>query len=142
MYRISMGFASSAESRQEYDLVMKASHYLSGPMAGYPDHNFPAFEKAAGELTDCGLIVTSPHKIKHIEPVEFEILHGRPMDWHDYLRKDIKVMLEACDSIILLKGWPQSKGAILELEVAVRLGWPVWYYDGFTLTNMNKNGAL
>jgi hypothetical protein len=41
-----------------------------------------------------------------------------------------------------MNGWPQSKGARAELEIALTLGWPVYFYDteAKMITNMNKRG--
>jgi len=108
------------------------TYYLSGPMAGYADHNFPAFEAAMTELRDAGLSILSPHKVEHPN------LSGKPEEWAEYLRNDLKEMLSFCQGIILLRGWPQSRGARLELSIAQALDWPTYYYNDFTLTNMNK----
>lgn len=102
-------------------------YYLSGPMAGYPENNFPAFQKAQIELGFLGYPVVSPHAIDH----------GDTTEWADFLRGDIKVMLD-CAGLILLKGWPQSRGSRLELSIALALDWPVFYYHDNVLTEMNK----
>jgi hypothetical protein len=47
-------------------------------------------------------------------------------------------MVEHCSGIILLRGWPQSRGARLELSTAVALDWPVYYYDQGVLHCMNR----
>jgi hypothetical protein len=103
-------------------------HYLSGPMAGYPENNFPAFQQAQDELTSLGYSVLSPHTINH----------GATVEWADFLRRDIAIMVEHCSGIILLRGWPQSRGARLELSTAVALDWPVYYYDQGVLHCMNR----
>lgn len=112
-------------------------YYLSGPMAGYPENNFPLFEQTTWELRDDGISVESPHEVKH------EHLDGKPEQWGEYLRGDLLMMLERCRGIILIDGWAQSKGAMLELHVAMSLGWPVWFYDTRqkVLHNMNRRTA-
>lgn len=109
-------------------------YYLSGPMAGYPEHNFPAFDRALTLLEDAGILMLSPHKVEHPG------LTGKTEEWAEYLRNDLVEMLKNCDGIILLPGWAQSKGAALELHLALALGWPVWFFDenNLTLTNMNR----
>jgi hypothetical protein len=109
--------------------------YLSGPMAGYPEMNFPAFQKAAGELRDSGITIVSPHELKLPEGV---VATGEGLE---YLANDFAIMSSRCSGIILLKGWPRSKGARAELEIALTLEWPVYYYNEFILTNMNKAGT-
>lgn len=98
-------------------------------MAGYPDNNIPAFRKAAEELTDAGILVISPHDL--VPPQE-------DPTGVDYLANDFREMCEKCQGIILLRGWPQSQGARAELEIAMTLHWPVYYYENFTLTDMNR----
>lgn len=85
--------------------------YISGPMTGLPECNFPAFHAAAAELRARGYEVANPA----------EINAETGGDWHFYLRADIKALCD-CDAIVLLPGWENSKGAHLELHVAHRLG--------------------
>lgn len=93
--------------------------YLSGPMTGLPDFNFPAFNSAATVLRGEGLDV--------INPAEHGVIDG--WGWADYLRHDIS-LLATCDQIVLLPGWSQSKGARLELHIAQQLGMRVHLYGG------------
>jgi len=85
--------------------------YLSGPMSGMPDHNFPAFHRYAAELRAAGHDVVSPA----------EINADTSASWQQCLRADIRE-LAGCDSIALMPGWQMSDGAQLELHVAHRLG--------------------
>jgi hypothetical protein len=100
-------------------------------MAGYPENNFPAFQSAFDLCQDYSIKVLSPHMIKHV---------GDNLQWSDYLRGDLIEMLDKCSGLILINGWPQSKGARLELSTAVGLDWPVYYLDitTATITNMNS----
>jgi len=110
--------------------------YISGPMAGYEDLNFPAFEAAVIQLQDAGLKVLSPHMLA---------LPGEPdpaKEGRDYLANDFMHMAKSCQGIILLKGWPRSVGARAELEIALTLKWPVYYYNDWTLTNMNADEVM
>lgn len=101
-----------------------AKYYLAGPMAGYPEHNFPAFSEAANVLRLCGFDIVSAHEINHGETPE-----TRGSKSHaEYMKADLKVLLE-CDGIILLEGWPRSKGAMIEFNTAVACGMDVLLYD-------------
>lgn len=84
--------------------------YLSGPMTGIEDHNFPAFWRAAELLRTLGYEVVSPA----------EINAETGGHWHQYLRADIRALCD-CDALALLPGWERSAGAHLELHVAHRL---------------------
>jgi hypothetical protein len=106
-------------------------YYLSGPMAGYPQHNFPAFEDAFKKLTAMGLSVLSPHRIEQPS-----------IEWVDCLTNDVGIMVRECNGIILLPGWPESRGAKLELSIALSLGWPVLYFDGLSLIDMTARGLM
>lgn len=110
------------------------TYYLSGPMAGYPHNNFPAFEVASKQLRDAGLKILSPHEVAGPEGSD---QNEENTTWAAYLRRDLIPMLHLAGGIILIKGWPQSRGARLELHVALSLEMPVWYYERYTLHNMN-----
>jgi hypothetical protein len=85
--------------------------YLSGPMSGLPELNFPAFNAAAFRLRACGLQVTNPA----------EINPDGAMTWEQCMRADIKALCD-CEALALLPGWTESRGAHLELHLAHRLG--------------------
>lgn len=95
--------------------------YLSGPMKGIADLNFPEFNRVAWKLRDQGYTV--------INPVEI----GRPgMTYAELLREDIKEMIvQGADTIAILKGWENSAGAILELVNAIHFGMQI--VDAYTL---------
>ena len=100
---------------------MKKKIYISGPMTGYPDNNFPAFNEHADCLREFGYEVVNPAEINVglDEPA-----HGTP-EWQAFyqacLRADIKALC-GCAAISLLPGWEKSSGAHLELHIAHRLG--------------------
>lgn len=85
--------------------------YLSGPMTGRPDFNFPAFHAAADVLRSKGLEVANPAEI---EP------EGEKT-WASCMRADLKAMLDCC-TVALLPGWEDSKGANIEARLALNLG--------------------
>lgn len=94
--------------------------YISGPMTGMPDHNFPAFHEAAAHYRGLGYTVINPAEL----PGE-----GDDHPWEWYLRRDLIAMLEGgADTIVLLPNWSQSKGARLEQHVAMRLGFKTIYH--------------
>ena len=86
--------------------------YLSGPMTGIADNNFPAFHDWAARLRAEGFDVVSPAEIEEAGT------------WEACLRADLRE-LATCDAIALMPGWEGSKGAHLELHVAHRLGMKV-----------------
>lgn len=88
--------------------------YLSGPMSGIPEHNFPAFNAAAARLRALGYDV--------VNPVDINPDPGK--SWHECLRADLLAML-TCDTLALLPGWQGSAGAHLEMNVAHRIAMPI-----------------
>lgn len=88
--------------------------YISGPMTGLPEFNFPAFHAKAAELRQAGVDVINP--AEHDEAPD--------LPWQVYLRKDIKMLMD-CDTIHMLPGWRKSRGARLELLIALKLGFAV-----------------
>lgn len=95
--------------------------YLSGPMSGYPLHNFPAFHEASAILRGMfGVDLLSPHEIEH---------SGSDLTREEYLRKDLQQMLSLeCGNIIMMGDWLKSWGACFELNVAAKLGWGIYLY--------------
>jgi hypothetical protein len=85
--------------------------YISGPMTGMPNLNYPAFNAEAARLRALGYAV--------VNPVDINPCGDTP--WHECLRKDLKALCD-CDTLALLPGWEKSAGSHLELHVAHRLG--------------------
>lgn len=92
--------------------------YLSGPMTGIPEFNFPAFHRAAASLRASGYEV--------INPAELDAADTGPMTWEQYLRRDIGHLI-TCDGIALLPDYENSRGACLELSIAKQLGMEVMH---------------
>lgn len=113
--------------------------YLSGPMTGLPEHNFPAFDQATEVLVDTGFTVISPADLDRefgyegeYEPTKLEV--------ESMLRRDIEALLE-CDGIVLLNGWLKSEGARMEVTVAGSLNLDIYYYadyEDFPLIKVSK----
>lgn len=85
--------------------------YLSGPMTGKPEFNFPAFDREAARIRELGYQVVNPA----------EINRDTKLSWHACMRADIKALCD-CDVLALMPGWEMSQGAHLELHLAHRLG--------------------
>ncbi|SMC02015.1 protein of unknown function [Sulfobacillus thermosulfidooxidans DSM 9293] len=89
--------------------------YLSGPMSGLPDFNYPAFHTTAALLRHVGYCVMNPAET------------GVRPDWAyaDYLRHDLQILLAQAEGVATLPGWRTSRGARLEVTVAEMLGLPI-----------------
>lgn len=84
--------------------------YLSGPMTGQPDLNFPTFRAEAAWLRRKGFEVVNPA----------ELNPDASLSWAACMRADIKALCD-CEGIVLMDGWEGSRGAHLELHIAHRL---------------------
>jgi hypothetical protein len=104
----------------------KLSVYLSGPMRGYPEYNFPAFHLAKGVLEGLGCVVTSPASLDLEEG--FDPTGGLP---EGFLRqaaiRDFQAILQ-CEAIVMLPGWKKSTGALAEWHIAKWLEMPIYYH--------------
>lgn len=110
--------------------------YCSGPMAGKPYLNRPAFDAAERRLTASGLFVINPHRIselfgtadeleKSFSALYGEIMIGGPLRDPALARAVMDADLAAvrsCDAIYLLRGWESSRGAKKELAEALSHG--------------------
>lgn len=116
--------------------------YLSGPMSNYENFNFDAFNSAAQWLRKGGY--------NHVfNPADQGWGSGDPAtgelsdeEYLSFLREDIRQVASA-DTIVMLPGWRESRGANFELDVARRLGLDVWYLvdsgEGWALSSRDPD---
>lgn len=97
--------------------------YVSGPMSGLPEFNYPAFRAASARLRQFGFTVECPTEIGTRAGLE-----PGTATWEDFMREDLRALLD-CDAVVTLPGWQRSRGATLECHVAVALGLPLWSLD-------------
>ena len=94
--------------------------YISGPISGQPIETAKAnFKEVENTLTEMGHETVNP----------FNVLEYHPdLTWSDYMKADIIAMLD-CDAICMMKGFPTSKGAMVEFNLAVELGLKVFHHN-------------
>lgn len=83
--------------------------YISGPITGTHDY-MKRFTDAEVKLLGMGYEVINPAFINSHLPKSFT---------HDEYMKVCIAMLECCDTIYMLHGWRNSKGAKIEAEYAL-----------------------
>ena len=107
-------------------------YYLAGPMTGYPKFNFPLFTKVTADLREKGMEIVSP--VETDEPDMQEIAwkskdgtHDEQFKetWGQVLAKDVELIADHIDGIILLPDWQKSKGARLECFVGLGCKLPI-----------------
>lgn len=89
--------------------------YISGPMSGLPEMNYPKFNRVAEGLRAAG------HKV--FNPAEVVITNTNLSEeemYEEYMKEDLKG-LSKCKKIYLLKDWHKSPGAKRELSKAIDL---------------------
>ncbi len=89
--------------------------YLSGPMTGMPEDNFPAFFEAAKRWREKGWRV--------ISPAEEDIRLGGPLEHPTdvIIRRDLEIIMSlrvGQDAVVALAGWFASLGARAEVALA------------------------
>lgn len=106
--------------------------YIAGPMTGYPDWNFPAFDGLYSLLTQRGWTVISPTDLDRAFEgwVDFPPDDFKPdkETRERFIRRDLEAIMQV-DAMIMLRGWPKSIGASAERALAMWRGIPI-YYEG------------
>ena len=102
--------------------------YVAGPMRGYDQFNFPAFDHCAAVLRAWEWEVRSP--AEHDREGGFDEKQNS-LDGFDLtaaMRWDLEAVLWA-DVVVLLPGWEDSSGAAIALTVANATGKRVMTFD-------------
>jgi len=107
--------------------------YISGPMTGIPFCNLPAFFVAEEVLK--GLFP----ELEIVNPANLGEEAGMKLEWEYYLRRDL-VELLGCEMLVLLDGWRNSRGSVLELVVAQALGFEIYELVGGELVERDSKG--
>lgn len=95
---------------------MSARHvFLNGSMQPPREGRLQAFQQAASALRGYGYAVTNP----------VELGLDDPLGKHSGLRSEIEALLK-CDTMALLPGWNTSGDAKLLVNIAARLGMPLY----------------
>lgn len=105
----------------ERGLVVVTSVYLSGPMTGIDEYNFPAFREATAAIRAKGIAVHSPHEMDEDEgytapqgptPVTYTSKYFR------FLQRDVELIGSGkVDAGVFLPGWQASRGARIEYNL-------------------------
>lgn len=106
--------------------------YLAGPMRGYANFNFPAFDFAAAKLRAQGHFVFSPAERdrevhggkleQNATGNEAEAASNVGFSLREALGADMAFISAHAEAICLLPGWEKSTGANAEKALAVALG--------------------
>lgn len=106
--------------------------YLSGPMTGLPERNYPAFAAAAADLRDNGRHeVYAPHEWEtYCQPQQPKVNQPtRPFDLHHAFADYCEWIINTADMVFVLPGWENSPGASAEVALARAIRKPVFSYE-------------
>lgn len=112
--------------------------YLSGPMRGRPEFNFPAFIAAEAKLREMypDAEIFSPARKDIDNGFDYRGLTGHEdlkydlgFDLRESLAMDMAFIATKATMIYMLDGWSQSSGARAELALAQALGCVTVMYD-------------
>lgn len=108
--------------------LLKSPIFISGPMSGYEEWNFPAFHAAEAKLQAEGYEVISPAR-------EFEGIDPESVSWEDCMRIAMRHLTDA-KTLVVLPFWSDSRGAMLEVLNAKKLGMRIIDHEtGIDLTD-------
>lgn len=101
-------------------------YYICGPMSGYPQFNIPAFDAAAAYMRSLGYYVVSPAELD--SPEERAACLASPdgqstgKSWGSCLARDVQIVADEVEGLVLLDNWEKSRGAKLEAYVGLLCG--------------------
>jgi hypothetical protein len=89
--------------------------YISGAITNNPNAK-AQFDKAKKTLVELN---------KNYYPISLmDLPHYHDQKWSSYMREDIKALMD-CQGIYLIEGWEESKGAVIEKELACALDFKI-----------------
>lgn len=101
--------------------------YLSGPMTGLPELNYPAFHEASNRLRAAGAGVYNPAEWEENNNAGVFNLRLAFMDYCHFIIRE-------ADIVVVLPGWENSPGATAETALAQAIGLPVVEVSAFLET--------
>ena len=91
--------------------------YLAGPMTGLPEHNAPQFRRIAEALRLRGHFVYDPSEMV-----------PKGATYRQAMGLDLAWICHGAEGMVLLRGWRESRGAVVEEALARALEIPRWEY--------------
>lgn len=135
--------------------------YLSGPMSGLPQYNYPAFLDAAKTLREHGYFIYNPAELDsdEMQKVALQCPTGKEYQeicgkmgikfetWGEVLARDVQIIIDKAEGMVFLPGWTQSKGARLEAFASlVKPDFQYWFYtndeNGFRLMGLSRQQVM
>jgi len=121
----------SPESKQTID---QPTFYVAGPMRGFPQFNFPEFNRVAALAREAGYNIISPAEMDlavGIDPINDpegakRFVENNPDHMQQTIERDVKMIMslnpKRGNGLILLDGWANSVGTRAEVALALWIG--------------------
>lgn len=123
------------------DLDKRLTYYLAGPMSGVPQFNIPLFDNATARLRLQGFTIVSPAELDDadVRKACLASVDGKATPatngggtWAEFLARDVKLIADKVDGIVMLPDWVKSRGARLEVFVGLLSKKSFGWYNIFT----------
>ena len=85
--------------------------YVSGPMSGYPNNNIERFNHV------CSIFREKLKDVQIVNPAEID----QTLSWEEMMKKDLDDVSRS-SHLAFLDGWNFSRGARMEMKLAIELG--------------------
>ena len=113
----------------------KATIYIAGPMRGYEDYNYPAFDDRASMLEGAGWDIVNPAALDRQQgkPMSNPMAFSPDTNYEDHefmrmaLKRDMVAICDECTAIYMMRDWENSKGANAEWHLAKAMGLDIFY---------------
>ncbi len=100
--------------------------YIAGPMSGYPKWNKAEFDHAESVIALRGQEPINPFNLSPVPERESHEFNQDEFEtlWLDCMRRAVAAVAKA-NRVVALPGWENSRGARVEVRLALGLGIPV-----------------
>ena len=113
----------------------KPTIYIAGPMRGYENYNYPAFDEREDILNRYGWQCVNPARLDRCQgkPMSDPMAFAPDSNYedHEFMRsalcRDMVAICDECTAIYMMKDWENSKGAKAEWALAKALGLDIFY---------------
>jgi hypothetical protein len=98
--------------------------YIAGPMKGIPDLNYPKFMKMTAAGRGCHWDIQNPAGLgskRGVLDEDFSLASRHPQVQGMVIISGLS-LLATCSTMVLLDGWEESNGSLIELMLANRIG--------------------
>ncbi len=109
--------------------------YIAGPMRGYEDYNYPAFDDRANMLEGAGWNIVNPAALDRDQgkPMSDPMSFSPDTNYEDHefmrmaLKRDMVAICDECTAIYMMRDWEKSRGAKAEWHLAKAMGLDIHY---------------